>query len=71
MYNTITDGATCQHRFCGSDYSPRPFIAEFVIRHSGYTIPLCNVHYHQMREDLIRASIAFTGSLIRTLQTTA
>lgn len=55
---------TCQHMYCGTPYIPRPYVAIAQIQHSGYRIPLCGVHYAQMRDELTRAHVAFTARLL-------
>ena len=56
----------CEHLYCGNtrySYSD-PLQATWIVRHSGYRLPVCDAHYGVLRADLISANINYTAELV-------
>ena len=56
----------CQHMYCGNtNYSyGDPLKAKWIVRHSGYAIPVCDPHYGVLRSELIGANINYTFNIV-------
>jgi hypothetical protein len=56
----------CQHVYCGdTNYSyGDPLQAKWIVRHSGYAIPVCDPHYGVLRSELIGANINYTFNIV-------